>query len=386
MKTPLSSKNMDQNCLHSLPPQVLRRVLEHLPLSSMAAFAMTSHHSNTLVRSIKNPFALIKKEGNEAERARFSILCFDKHYPDHIICYHCGSYHKRKSPGSRDIWGQNAPAAFKYGTRTICKRRTTKFDGLDWETVHETMRGFRHSPRYGHNLLRPEGVHQQGSKRWGSDIYALPCDGHLLLRKRWVSGIPEVEDVDPKAVVFGIPYSLCPHLNSVLNIYSMGCGIRNAVSRFYTYHDPEELKYGYVDKALRCTACPTEVVIEITPRRLFIGNCADESRFPKSTYVVSVSRYVDFGKCQDPEDIEWKALTERRPGFWRRLFSRRDSGSLDGETARPTVDLTHLEPVCERFNARLHAPLLSSPSLSSPTDLRLAMRDSTDAQPPPYAE
>jgi hypothetical protein len=90
---------------------------------------------------------------------------------------------------------------------------------------------------------------------------------------------------------------------------------------------------------------------------------------PNSDYLICVSKYVNFGKCQTPDEIEWRSLTTQmsRPAFLRSLFTKREKDQPRNEaTKRPTIDLTHLEPICDRFRAKLHAPLPSSPFIASP--------------------
>jgi len=99
---------------------------------------------------------------------------------------------------------------------------------------------------------------------------------------------------------------------------------------------------GFVHKKYRCNQCPTEYVIEIVLTdhfdaahvfgQILLGGLELE-------YMLLVSRYIDFGHCHSPCEMEWKALstwTEERPkGDWGPTVQRVDD-------MRPALDLTDM--------------------------------------------
>jgi hypothetical protein len=74
MRVKLTSEQVvlhNQNYFHKLPKSIGRRILNFLPLSLLAALAITSHNNHVLVHSSIDPFTLLSSPGNKFERAKF---------------------------------------------------------------------------------------------------------------------------------------------------------------------------------------------------------------------------------------------------------------------------------------------------------------------------
>jgi hypothetical protein len=111
---------------------------------------------------------------------------------------------------------------------------------------------------------------------------------------------------------------------------------------------------GFTFFTRRCTLCPTQVNIEVAPTLL-----QPRGTFPgrKKPHVLSVKFYTDFGKCQSPDEMEWRALTtwHKRPDDkWKDLppCARSERQNVPAEQWS-RIDLTHMEPISARFERHL---------------------------------
>jgi hypothetical protein len=97
-------------------------------------------------------------------------------------------------------------------------------------------------------------------------------------------------------------------------------------------HEFEENKRfdrGFVYKAFRCEACPTELVVEVLPSRVRRGSMPERMR--RCPRVLTVTRYIDVGPCMTPEETEWKALTRKDEKQLENFAARRPIAERLGE-------------------------------------------------------
>jgi hypothetical protein len=70
--------------LDTLPLTVLQHIVKFLSLSALATMAVGTLNLGQAVCSTTDPFIWMTRRGNEFERARFIVSCFDKHYPNYM--------------------------------------------------------------------------------------------------------------------------------------------------------------------------------------------------------------------------------------------------------------------------------------------------------------
>jgi hypothetical protein len=319
---------MDPACsessrLHQLPNELLMIVLEVLPLPSAATLALTSKRMFRFVDDFCAPFAALNRPGNEFERAKF-LLSFDAFYPKKQLCFACGRFHPRHEMKLQMVRRRSFER--RVVVQYQCARADAIFpEGIEiereiwrWSDFHEVMRGFRHSPKHG-DPRRLIQYHPPGNPQywfealWARETLVVPADNHLLLRQRWTRGIP-----CPKGVNYAFPMAdlLCPHAQSdyfrdpafYRAFFDL---LRRAVDHSETFrHDFQKDKTysrGIVYKAVRCSECATEIVVEILPTAVKRGQMVkDFRRLPR---VLSVTRYMDLGPCKSPDESQWKNLT-----------------------------------------------------------------------------
>jgi hypothetical protein len=100
--------------------------------------------------------------------------------------------------------------------------------------------------------------------------------------------------------------------------------------------------------------CPTEVLIEVQPIGLFPGRIKRDRKKDKAgfNYVISHSRYVDFGKRRAPDEMEWKTLTtwlSRPKQSNMRLPGWPGYEAPPGIESMQTTDVTGMEMSSSRF-------------------------------------
>jgi hypothetical protein len=143
---------------------------------------------------------------------------------------------------------------------------------------------------------------------WYRDSFVLAVDDHLLLRHRWTCGIGGGRAIP----WFAEPYDaakLCPHTGPLAQFAftnDLDIASGHAVVNRAKFDKGGEYDKGLVYKIKRCSACPTEIFIEILPSRIIQGNKRSISSSPRA---LRISRYIDLGPCNTPGDREWLALT-----------------------------------------------------------------------------
>lgn len=135
--------------IDTLPLSVLKRLFEVLPLSALATLTLVNSSFQRKILSITNPFVVLGRPGNELERAKFFVACFDKKYAGRLICYTCRSFHIRPRRNTRQVAttckrsiGPSKPAPFSSQKRH-----------LEWLDIHQSMRNLRYSQRHGFPIL-----------------------------------------------------------------------------------------------------------------------------------------------------------------------------------------------------------------------------------------
>ncbi|KAH7070698.1 hypothetical protein BKA63DRAFT_579401 [Paraphoma chrysanthemicola] len=367
--------------LEALPRDLLRQVWTILPLSDLATLSTTSR---TLRRNISWSYDvpnLLNQQGNEIERARFLVNCFDELRPKHIICFGCGRYHRRKMLDKIN----------KKGQRTIaesCNQHNDKIDpnlvfwshlrNASWVKIHETARSLRYSDQHGSNSLNFISD-ETNLYKWWYDVSAILRDDRLLLCERWYRLVTDEILADPKKVSIQGQGEFCPHVNEHYKLHHLEDHMRQALRHIVgsKHIDPRGITW----KRHRCPSCPTEIVIEIELASKFKHpheNAIAREHCVEGGYVLSYSRVIDFGKCKAPDELEWLSLTasvERTCLGNHRLPGWPGYVEPEGLWEIPRLDITSQESISVRFRRTtgMIIPVLM-PDADGPI-----------APPPPYA-
>ena len=357
---------IESTTLQNLPSDIIFSILDFLPLSSVALLALTSRRMLYRVDGLYSPFRKIGTRGQEVQSAKF-LLHFDALFPDKWICFACGVFHPRYVVDHQRAW----PRRCAYRPY-LCAFNETFYarglQGLDiartlwrWSDFQMIMRALKHSPAYGD--IRPLNQYYPPGGDWFQMMYAresfaMVVDGHLLLRQRWTRGIPCHTSW---GYYFITPHQLCPHIchPSVGHIQfyqSFTALLEQAVQHSEDHSEDfaEGATYdrGLIYKALRCSACPTELVVEVLPTTLRRGPMADSIRIcPR---VLSITRYIDLGPFHGPDDAEWAALTTPVHGS-DSVAMTQAAEHVDKATTSQTnpCDFTKPEPIAFRMGESL---------------------------------
>ena len=231
------------------------------------------------------------------------------------------------------------------------------FQDSPWMAVHEAMRSALYSPKYGNRLLDARRNVKPKAEEYPGLVEARfsyrRCARSIAFRDRWYRRVCISFSERPDILPFIPMNSFCPHqLESFLgNHFSEQL---QAALTHLCIHSDRSREAGFTYRIYRCHSCPTEVLIEVQPISLIRGRILldydnDEAGF---NYVLSHSRYVDFGNCRAPDEIEWKSLTTW--GSIPKAFNTRLPGwpgyeAPPGIDSRPTIDVTGMEMISARF-------------------------------------
>ena len=338
--------------LESLPSAITLQIFSLLPPSTLAILSLTSHTLRRKVSKPEDPFFVLNKKGNEYERAKLLVTAFDKFYPEHLICYACGVFHARWTieitkwrKKCRKLPAVTCKYAGSYSVSTFQSHGRN----FPWLAVHETMRSHRHFPHHGSKKLHFTSETPTGW-RWWNDSSTTFVHDRLLLRDRWYQLVTLQEDSQQlwhdKIDLF------CPHAGEIFNGLHIKEAFHGAINHV---RKPENIHRGFTYKRHRCPLCPTDITIDIEPYSHFDGQFNWTKALPcppVREYVLSFSRYVDFGACIAPDEEEWLALTTWikkpllanyiRPGWPGHI-------PAPGLATRPILDLRWMESISLRF-------------------------------------
>lgn len=222
-----------------------------------------------------------------------------------------------------------------------------------WPTFYEVMRGFRLGTDFGTPYLLNTSMRKRSV-----DSHAISVDDRLLIRKRVVHGFTLDCPISRYSFAYCFsPASVCPHMREQVSEEDLLNEMRDAINLWKNYKTRDGTPYlhGYTYKTVRCTSCPTELVIEYIPTSLFVGEL--HKRHRKYPMIFCLTRYVDMGHVLAPEEMEWRSLTTWfdppgavQMGLHRSPFERK----IVPRDQWPCIDLTHMESISSRFERHLN--------------------------------
>jgi hypothetical protein len=171
----------------------------------------------------------------------------------------------------------------------------------------EKMRGIRLGTEYGSPYLFnrlysfPSGDREHGRKY---NVAALAVDDRLLLRNQ--VAVPVASGRRNLSVYEVLKFRdvhQCPQMREIFprTPHNFERQIKAATSYNKDLDGGIKHLQGFTFSTHRCTLCPTQVNIEVTPVLLHPSRTFSRREKP---YVLSVKFYTDFGKCQTPDEME----------------------------------------------------------------------------------
>lgn len=287
--------------------------------------------------------AALNRPENQSEKLKF-LAHLDRYLPEHLLCFVCGCYHRRRQPGLERL---EAPLDTSTSPATnpivICPAATTSAPPrtrlthsriLPYVFVQLPLRAYNYGPVYGIPVDRLARAWAKtgdgGHPRWRHNARYVVCTktGHLLLRLRSHAfappGLPptgmrhllyEREEYTPY-------FSVCAHWADGELMQVCKCALTHVPESRPT-GVAEQLRKGphavvhdlvharkdsarecsFCQPARRCPRCPSEYSVKIT----MVEDPGDLRALFKPAIVVT--RYVDLGDGSGPGfSPEWDAV------------------------------------------------------------------------------
>lgn len=266
---------------------------------------------------------------NRRERARMLYRRFGEQFFDALICYDCGVFHRRLkfrpscfsiSPVKWDLSTSPVKCDYASTMRTFYQfqeQRTTIAAvvvmgiAVPWLHVHQNMQALRYSKEHGDlTLTRADRKYSLPRHKLHTDSEARLVDGRLLVRIRQMQSIGHFDNQIPSELEDANLEFNCPHARETFH-YPQHLADETVEASRLLCRD-ERNRAGFVHKRYRCKQCPTETLIEVVRHEDF----ESKDKVVLWPYILCQSRYIDFGRCESPDEIEWKALStwpEARP-------------------------------------------------------------------------
>ena len=295
---------------------------------------------------------------------------FDAQHPKELLCFVCGEYHPRKKPHEKSRWERKHPLQQNHiyprydcpvdtvFTQTFSQNDLWGCIMYKWPTFYEVMRGFRLGPNYGNPFLLNSFVRSPRC----IETRALAVENRLLIRRRVILGLdwapyPDyTHEWEPQKKILTVE-DFCPHMRERVPRDDFMRALKDAYSLVRKHNHPNNAAYvqGFKFKTIRCTSCPTEVVMEFIPQSLYAGRL--RKKYKKKPFIYCLTRYVDMGLMLHPNEMEWRSLTTwyKVPGVqWEQLpRSARHEMEDPPMEQRPRIDVTHMEPISVRFERQM---------------------------------
>ena len=307
---------------------------------------------------------------------------YDRKSPNSIRCFACKVFECRRKICKWAKLDRKFKCTYRhfYVEYNACANEyfTNVFYHLDkkgcvrykWPTFYEVMRGFRLGSDFGTPYLLNTSMNKRSV-----DGHAVSVDDRLLIRRRVVQGF------NPDSTVSKLSFSycfstasVCPHMREQISEQDFLQELRDALDLWKNsqMRNGSAYLHGFKYKTVRCTSCPTELVMEYIPTSLFIGEL--HRHHQKYSLLLCMTRYVDMGRVLVPEEMEWRSLTTwfDPPGAAQMGLPRRPfECKIVPRDQWPCIDLTYMEPISVRFERHLNLRPGWGPYHDNPTQPQL---------------
>ena len=308
--------------IYILPTEIWVLIASNLPLASVVALALTSHHMNHQMQHF-NIWERIQSSNCSSDKLELLEL-LEADLPDQMLCHACNQFHRRVLIS----WDyRDAPP--HYRSVSIegfeCQKWKCSFDhfgprlsgdspgqAIHWMTCNLVMRAKRYSSKHGLPISRLQHLPDSHRYRrasnggWNSDHTPFIVGNRLIIRERNFFGL---ESRPPRKLQDR--FTICHHIGptsfeqdftTALN--SLSCSAPG--------------RYCYTGPVLGCKYCPTVFIVEVRPSWCYMCQAATRAR--NHTYTLTVTRYINFGACKTPKSREWQALLSKLPYCYYEYF------------------------------------------------------------------
>jgi hypothetical protein len=314
-RTELSERR--KRMLQMLPGQLWNRIAFLLPPSDVAHLVMASKIFLGILGD--EPLDALRRPENRLERIRF-LNHLDHHLPEHLLCFPCGTYHRRTSIG-----GEKLKADFVNNPLYQCpsvkssylpRMRLAFGRELPYSFVQLTTRHATQSRRHGIHPDKLARRWKDPESGWSHQTRYMIHDGRLLMRVRsHIFAPPKLTPTGERMLLYDredyLPYfSVCAHWKDGELMRLVKCALAHVPppqeSLLHQIRQSPRvrdwiIKPGFMARmcddcrpARRCPECPTEYLIEV--------NIAEDKHDPYNRFkhVLVVTRWSDLGDGSSP--------------------------------------------------------------------------------------
>ncbi|KAF2172508.1 hypothetical protein M409DRAFT_17741 [Zasmidium cellare ATCC 36951] len=327
VERPRSEK--DEARIASLPDELWERIASFMEPVDAANLA---YSTKTLYKKLLgfSPFAALDEPDNKHHKIAF-LHQFDHKHPRHLLCFPCGKYHRRLTPGKEALKIE----FFKFPVfdcpnvknSVLPRMRITHGRYLPYYFVQLALRASRHHPSYGidHTTLARRWKCKDSD--WKHRSRFLVHDDRLLMRVVSQVYTPPAKDLTETAerhILYDREeytpfFSVCAHWKDGDLMKICKCMMSHVPAPPDPYHKqiqrsfklsasaarPDFIVRGCDEcrPARRCPECPTEYLVEVQ----MIEDTNDKVNPFKHALVVT--RWSDLGDGSSPyTSPEWAAI------------------------------------------------------------------------------
>lgn len=306
-----------QRMLKSLPFSVWKLIINFLNPTDVAHLVLASKTFFSMLG--KQPLHDLILPENRHHRIRF-LNHLDRHFPNHLLCFPCGAYHLRVSPGTETLKAEYihyplyiCPQVF---SSYLPRMRLTHGRELPYSFIQLATRHATHSQTHGIHHSALDRRWRDAQSGWSHQSRYMIHDSRLLLRLRsQIFAPPNLTTTGERHLLYErenyVPYfSVCAHWRDGDLMKIVKCALSHVPAPAESY--VQQLKKspalsrslarpGYIVRmcdecrpARRCPECPTEYLVEIT----MTEDKSDPMNRFKHTLVVT--RWSDLGDGSSP--------------------------------------------------------------------------------------
>lgn len=327
--------------LSKLTPELWKEILEYLTPSDLASLAMTCKAFFELLGP--DTWVTLRHPHHHRHRVRF-LSHMDHHMPHHLLCFACGTYHRRIQVGEEILKPTNIHNPIfncphvSNPSKRVSRIRLTSGRTLPFTFVQLVLRAHRFSPSHGIPLLELGRRYKDSSPYpWSHNTRYAIINGHLLIRviSTCFPPPPPLPPSGKRTLLYSPnddynPYfSVCPHWRDGNLMPAVKCALSHipAVQRPSWTTGPQNaaanirarlaapvspmvtLCHEVCRPMRRCPSCPTEYLIEVK----LAEDRDDSDPRRRFRYALSVTRWSDLGDGSTPfpeHNPEWAALSQ----------------------------------------------------------------------------
>jgi hypothetical protein len=322
--------------LISLPDQVWCLIASYLDLADRASLAMACNL--TFAKLSRDAFSAFRPLESKQEKLKF-LSRLDMSLPFHLLCFHCGIYHKRVQAGNETLKANfvTHPVFICPLVRTTVLPRTRLAHGreLPYVFVQLAVRAARFGPHYGISVGSLERRWRDPESDWTHQTRYYVHKGHLLLRVRsqvWArSGLTpsEMRQLLFERYEYTPYFSVCKHWRDGELTPVCKCvlshvpgppprAIQKIKSASSTALRPPPMhsatsstrQCSFCAPARRCPECPSEYVVKLIRAE---DKYDSVERFK---FMLIVIRWCDLGDGSGPlSSTEWASINGLVAGY-----------------------------------------------------------------------